>query len=334
MSNRKVKSSDEMIQESFAFAKYDYPPSQEDDDRQTFAERFFNQRCGSLQLNWNIDAYWKMVAEKVMIPYIVTIYDTLKARGYDENNKLMYGDADGNVFWLPAKDKKTKVFVHTNQCIDYLYVYTPTLDWDKKPAHDLHIRRIWRHYKDKSWRVRDIQELYAKVLGKDFEYIEMIEENRVDKAFDSSWQREFYDKELQALAQPNLSRDEVCNILLRGQKGKNGLSVDDFIKKVLDNVESYEELADDHSQYPQRPSLEFYRKCGFSFRWNEKNTNHLYGDCRDNGYIISLTDMNKTDLRLARNMPDLELISTVYLPSITMDLDISVDHGWSNINGR
>ena len=336
MSDQETRTSDEMSQVPFAFAKYDYPPDERNLDRKAFAEKFFNQRCGSLHLNWSIDAYWKMVAEKVMIPYIIAIYDTLKERGYDENNKLMYGDADGDVFWLPAKDKNTKVFVHTNQCRDYLYIYTPTLDWDKKPAHDLHIRRIWRNYKAKSWNAEDIQDLYAKVLGKDFEHIEAIEQNRTDEDFDSSGQREFYEEELRDLVQPNLTKDEICNILLRGQKdkGRVSLSADDFIKQVLDSVEFFEELADDHSQYPQRPSLEFYRKRGFSFKWNDKDNNHLYGDCRDNGYIISLSRMNLTDLRLARTMPELELISTVYLPSVAMDLDITVNHGWSSVNGR
>jgi hypothetical protein len=212
-----------------------------------------------------------------------------------------------------------------------LYVYTSILDWDKKPIHDFHIRRIWRNYKNKrnSWSVESIQDLYAKVLGKDFGHIEMIEQLRTDASFDSSWKREFYEEELQKLARTGLSQDEICNILLRGQKEKGGLSSDDFIKRVLDSVEEFEELADDHAQYPRRPSLEFYRKRGFSF--SGKN---LYGDCRDDGYVISLSKMNLTDLRLARSMPELELISTIYLPAIAMDLDISVDHGWSYKNGR
>ena len=89
MSNQKYRPSDEMIQEAFPFAKYDYQPTQESIERKEFAEKFFNQQCGSLHLNWSIDAYWKMVADRVMIPYVIAIYDALKERGYDENNKLL-----------------------------------------------------------------------------------------------------------------------------------------------------------------------------------------------------------------------------------------------------
>jgi tRNA splicing endonuclease len=330
----------QMVQEPFEFFEdeswEDRHSSDEDKAREAFAKKYFEQTCGSLYLNWDIDAYWTLVVKKIMIPHVVAIHQALVDKGHDEENSLMYGDADGDVFWLPAANPNTKVIIHTNQCRDYMYVYTqmPTARYDRE-RHHFHVRRIWRSYESTQgkWRVEDIQELYAKVLGKDFEHIDMIlNEKRTHQAHDN------YVNELRELVAGKLTKTQLNNVLLRGQK-EGGMSPDDFVKTVLDRVESHEELADDHSQYPQRPSLEYYRARGFNMgqdRDYSKGYQHngIYGDLRDPGYVISLGEYGSHDLRTASNMSELEHISTIYLPCIARDLDLEIDSGWSHQNGR
>jgi len=327
-----------MVQEPFDFFEEeswaDRHTSDEDRARQAFAKKYFEESCGSLHLNWDIDAYWSLIAKKIMIPHVVAIHQALVEKGYDENNTLMYGDADGDVFWLPANNPNTKVVVHTNQCRDYIYVYTqmPTDKYDRE-KHDFHVRRIWRHHESRrgKWRVEDIEELYAKVLGKDFEHIDLLSNEK------STDMHEYYLSDLREMISDNLTTEELRNILLRGQKS-GGMSAKDFVKAVLDRVESHEELADDHSQYPRRPSLEYYRARGFNmgqdrtYPSNQK-FNGIYGDCRDPGYVISLGGFN-TDMRTANYMTELEHVSTIYLPCIARDLDLELDTTWSNQNGR
>lgn len=326
-----------MIQEPFEFFQdeswEDRYRSDADREQQAFAKKYFEKSCGPLHLNWDIDAYWSLVAREVMIPHVIAIHQALVERGYDESNSLMYGDADGDVFWVPANNPNTKVVIHNNQRHDYMYVYTQ-MSGRLKGRHDFHIRRIWRHHEKQhnQWQIEQIQELYCKVLGKDFDHINMINAERSQQIHKN------HVEDMRELVVGGLSKEELDNVLLRGQKA-GGMSMSEFVKAVLDRVESHEEMADDHSQYPQRPSLEYYRARGFNM--GQDNTyakgekfNHIYGDCRDPGYIISLGGFSATDLRTARKMPELEYISSLYLPCIARDLDLEIDSAWSNKNGR
>lgn len=61
------------------------------------------------------------------------------------------------------------------------------------------------------------------------------------------------------------------------------------VKSMLDSVETLEEFADDFSQYPQRPSIEMYRKVDFNLD-DYQESPRFYGDFRDAGYIASYKD--------------------------------------------
>lgn len=95
------------------------------------------------------------------------------------------------------------------------------------------------------------------------------------------------------------------------------------VKAVLDNVESLAEFCDDHSQYPQRPSLEMYRKINFDLD-NFHDKPRFYGDIRDSGYILSMNDrygmVGVEGTKYSHN--ELEMLSTVNLGVMFHDLDI------------
>jgi hypothetical protein len=61
------------------------------------------------------------------------------------------------------------------------------------------------------------------------------------------------------------------------------------VNAMLDSVETLEGFADDFSQFPQRPSIELYRKIDFNLDKYQESP-RFYGDFRDAGYILSYKD--------------------------------------------
>lgn len=121
-----------------------------------FAAHFFDMKCGPLNLEWAIDAYWGKVVKEVLRPTIVDIYHALVNRNITEDNKIYTNDADSATYYIPHQTRK--VFVSTTQSRDFLYVYE-----EDKFRPSLHVRRIWReatsnklHYKP-SVMLKDIQ---------------------------------------------------------------------------------------------------------------------------------------------------------------------------------
>lgn len=114
-----------------------------EDDEKATATKYLNETCGTLHLSWVLDHYWGLVTEKVILPAAHIIYDKLVEKDFSEKNKSTYGDADGHIFFIPSPNKK--VWVHTTQSRDYLYIISNDSrlgsEWQ-----DLHIRRIYREY--------------------------------------------------------------------------------------------------------------------------------------------------------------------------------------------
>jgi hypothetical protein len=74
-----------------------------------------------------------------------------------------------------------------------------------------------------------------------------------------------------------------------------------------------ENYADDvlDKPYPDRPSLDFFKKSNFEFR---------YGDGRDKGYVLSYQrNSNKVDWALIHH-GEIKIITESYIPSITCEL--------------
>lgn len=258
----------------------------EDKEREVFASKYFNASAGLLHLGWDIDAYWTKVANEVMIPDMISIYDELVKRGHTEDNTCMYGDADGDIYWIPAANPKTKVIVHENQGRDYLYVLTEIKTRFKKHKvnYDFHIRKLWKNFNSMSnWRRSTIEDLYASTS-----------------------------------ASPPIDKKE-------------------FVETLLKNVPYYEEISDDDSEYPRRPSLEYYRKRKFNMGVDEdKKFNGIYGDCRDSGYVFSIRSDSWRPSRAEHTVGQtnqLEMISTCYLPSIRMQLGLPTTSEWDSKNG-
>lgn len=153
--NKPPFNSDNMDQMPFKFFEKDEDESLrgEDKKRFNFAKKYFDSTCGWLHLGWDVDAYWSMVAEKVMIPNVAAIYNELVRLDHSEQNPFMWGDADGDIFYIPTENPNTKIVVHTTQCRDYLYILTGTkqnklreLLCKDNHFSSIHIRRIWKNW--------------------------------------------------------------------------------------------------------------------------------------------------------------------------------------------
>lgn len=115
----------------------------------TIANKYLNERCGLLHLSWALDHYWGLVARDIILPTANAVYDQLVKKDLSEKNKLITNDADDRVYFIPSKDKK--VWVHTSQCYDFLYIIKNNTE------QDLHIRRIFRTWrKDSSTSIKDL----------------------------------------------------------------------------------------------------------------------------------------------------------------------------------
>lgn len=199
-------------------------------DEKEFVNHMFNHRVTFIEFDRAIDAFWGKVAREVFIPTLIKIYDKMvETRRVKGARNISWGDADGDLYYIPNDDRKVIVF--TSQTYDYLFVLDPIVTreyFSDAPAkekfgkelktHTLHIRRIWRTLKKDSIHNQD------KILSN--------------------------------------------------------------IKSALDAVETLSEYSDDHSLYPQRPSLNLYSKIDFSLNeFHDKP--RFFGDLRDPGYILS-----------------------------------------------
>lgn len=96
------------------------------------------------------------------------------------------------------------------------------------------------------------------------------------------------------------------------------------IKNILDNVETFEEFADDHSDYPQRPSLELYRKQKFTVAQDKESIYHGMGV--DPGYVLSYEhqhDMSQVD-HAVWALSDINQAISVHIPCMAAELRITI----------
>lgn len=126
-------------------------PNEKDISELDFANKFFNMQCGQLHLGWHLDAYWALVTKEIILPGALAIHQALVEKNYTEANKFRFNDADDTIFFIPKQDGKDeidgkmskKVFVHTTQSRDFLYVIS-----DTNYSSRMHIRRIWRTWNE------------------------------------------------------------------------------------------------------------------------------------------------------------------------------------------
>lgn len=138
-----------------------------DNDKWDLAARAFADLCadaGTYMAGYWLERaserIWALCADRYMIPAVERIHAALVAQGITEHNKLDFNDLDDDLFYIPVEDvvrtygfkmpdgedagtytTTVKVFVHTTQNRDYLYVLN-----ESHGHKDLHIRRIWRTF--------------------------------------------------------------------------------------------------------------------------------------------------------------------------------------------
>jgi hypothetical protein len=96
------------------------------------------------------------------------------------------------------------------------------------------------------------------------------------------------------------------------------------LKKMLDSVETLEQYTDDFSQYPQRPSLELYRKINFNLDKYQESP-RFYGDFRDSGFILSYNDRYGGRLEGSQySHNDLQGIATVDLGCMAYEMEVEI----------
>jgi hypothetical protein len=305
--------SEDMRQVPFDFFSNRYTDRYKDAkeiEQEAFVKKYFDMSCGYLHLSWDIDAFWTEVAEKVMIPYVQAIYRELVRLGHDESNPCMYGDADGDMFWVPAPNPDTMVLVQKDQQgRKYLYVCTENGTVYDYPSSrwNFHIRQFWERYQDdpENWRLDELYSCYSKVSMRDLECLNSSKEDL-----------------------ESFSKEELIEFIQKDDRKR--MSPDEFIKSILTRVDSYAELSDDHYQYTHRHSLDFYKQRGFNFQNYREPFNNIYGDGRDGGYIISIKSHRAEDL--VKNFHALEMIATCHLPCLASQLDLDVDITWIGKN--
>lgn len=119
-------------------------------NEKTVAEKYYNEKCGPLHLSWAMDRYWGLVTERVIMPNAIAIHEALVQKGHNEENVFDFA-SDDTTFFIPCKNRK--VFVHTTQSRDYLYIVGS--DFPELREDDLHIRRIYRQWKDSYYTAKE-----------------------------------------------------------------------------------------------------------------------------------------------------------------------------------
>ena len=224
-----------------------------------------NPEMASNNLSQTVNLFWGKVTAEVIQPSSRLVHQALKERGITEQKPLVFNDMDDKAFPVETTDPTRRVFVHTTQSRDYLYI----LNGAESYGFDLHIRRIHRPWTPRSDYVN------AKALTGSF-------------------------------------------------------------KRALANADKLLEFDDDHAPFAKRHSLAFYRAFDFQVPfYSQKFTDpNIYGDARDDGYILSYRDESRysklpgfTPLppRVEGSMyshTDLTHISEIHLSGIAMELGI------------
>ena len=145
-------------------------------DEKAIATKYLDESCGTLHLEWVMDHYWGLVTEKVILPSARIIYDELVKRGHGEKNTLMWGDADGHVCYIPCEGRK--VFVHTTQSRDYLYIINEGETEDSWGGR-FDIRRIYRQLEKDDWTYEELMK-GKRSINKMLEYADSLAEHHDD----------------------------------------------------------------------------------------------------------------------------------------------------------
>ncbi|HEY5268057.1 MAG TPA: hypothetical protein VII94_02900, partial [Candidatus Saccharimonadales bacterium] len=95
------------------------------------------------------------------------------------------------------------------------------------------------------------------------------------------------------------------------------------IKYLIENADVLEEFADDHAEYPQRYSLDMYKKVNFNIDNHVKKPS-FFGDMRDSGYIITVSQMYKRADKTTGTFQELELIATCDIGCMAYELDLKI----------
>lgn len=239
------------------------------------ADFYLNDEHGGTQhLSWMIDRYWLGVAQRTLIPGFALLYDKLVELEHSEFNKMSWGDADGEFYYIPNKDGR-KVMVYTSQNRDFLITMMPKKDYRYEEGmktgpivvdtHSFHIRRIWRLYED-----GDIHDLKATMKD---------------------------------------------------------------IHSVLAAVDHLSDYADDHYQYPHRPSIELYRKIDFNLDDYQENP-RFYGDLRDPGFVFSSRGRSHDRVEgTVYSFGDLNYFP-MYLGHLADELNVNINHLFPKGNDR
>lgn len=91
------------------------------DIERRIASQYFRAPYGHMDLGWTVDAYWGLVTQKVLLPAALKIHQHLVEKKISEKNKHSFQCFDGKIFYIPVSPGR-KVFVHTTQSQDFLFV--------------------------------------------------------------------------------------------------------------------------------------------------------------------------------------------------------------------
>lgn len=127
-----------------------------------FAQCLDRFRSPALNLQWIADKFWGLRIAK-LLPEFERIYKELVDKKITRKNKIDFNDADDTVFYLPCKTKR--VFVHTGQNFNFIYVW----DKDRSPGfRRLHIRQFYDVYDIKAdpEYLKEEEDLFKKKVAK------------------------------------------------------------------------------------------------------------------------------------------------------------------------
>jgi len=122
------------------------------------AQQYLEMECGTLHLSWAMDSYWGLITQNYILPTARLVYDQLVARAATEKHPFSVGDDD--VFFIPKKKKK--VFVHTTQSVDLLYVIQ---DKEGTDLGRFDVRRLYRRFSKRGgYSIKDLIGSLKKAL--------------------------------------------------------------------------------------------------------------------------------------------------------------------------
>lgn len=127
-----------------------------DKKERSFAKHFAKTQCGVLHAEWAMDAFWGEVTRDIILPGCLAIHEALVKKNATEKEVVDFHD--DTVFFIPQKTKDRKVFVHTTQSQDFLYVLNKGFSLkEDENSWDLHIRRIYRDMSDDTYTIDELK---------------------------------------------------------------------------------------------------------------------------------------------------------------------------------